>query len=461
MRQMTCNRVLIGCVCMLFAASIFLPIHRAFALSPLNSDNGQVYYSDTLTSELIESNDRISIDSVSISNDSFSFDGSILSDAEYDFSYYGELNKLEFSDGTASLIGSCFSSSESHELIRLAIIPDTLQAKLVLYSKFNDLYLYTNYDISKYISAETLSSIMSGMDELRGEEALTAYSLLSSQEDGYGVPTEVNDYSSMQFSSSGGISTYASSYSGYRDLIDDVNSGITVKPSSYDVDLSAFNTTGWHHDKDWGLNPYAFASLVVNNGPDEYLVQVSLCDLYRIGQSASFSDGIGTVGLEMQYRGGFVGVYDRSSGTLSVRFSDLGLMVKNAQVAAGGLTNKAVFISQEADVVCGGGMSISALIDLRSPTAAISSLLDYLTTQRTQSSAIFLYFDDSYAAQLSRYDGKVIRTISTKCNSGYLNYYESPVTNNHRVTTRGVVRLYNNVETDYTWSWKYTCEGSI
>lgn len=424
--------------------------------------------------EYLTSDSSIQLESFSMNESDFEISGSFESPtiSSCRFSYSGKLYMIGFDDGSTFIVGTDENNSPaSLRLLRLLIDVNNGKCQLMLLGTADDTYYQVDGRLDRSVDyLDRFSSCIKNQPQ--GTDALEHYSLNCLIERHTQNPAMFNNETKEATTSSEmsveSLKAYCTdtppekraSYAGYRDLVDDVNAGKSVRIDSYNINTSMFTSPGTHHDSGWGSNPFAFSSLVVANGADEYLVQVSLCDVIAIGNN-SFSGGQGTVGLQMIYRGGFVGSYNKTTRTLQVRYVKMGLMITNLQLAAGGLTNKAVFTSLISNTSHGGSLSLTGYIALLNPSTAISSLFDYLTSQQTVNSSIFLMYDDTYEAQVSRYNGKTIRSVSAKMNSGYLNRYTSPTSLNHYLNVSGNVVLHNGADTKFSWKWTYTAKGSI
>lgn len=105
--------------------------------------------------------------------------------------------------------------------------------------------------------------------------------------------------------------------------------------------------------------------------------------------------------------------------------------------------------------------SLSTIIALLNPSTAISSIFDYLTGELANRESIFIEYDRTYDAQMSRYGGKTIRSVSAKMDSGYMNLHTNPTDPIHFMNVLGNVKLYNGIDTTFSWKWTYIAKGSI
>ena len=463
------------CLVMLLALFQFVVPSALYAEEFCSSlTNNTLLVAQDIDGDFRASDSEITFDSFSMNQNDFEITGAFKSPdlPACQFSYSGELYGISFDDGSTVMVGTDNGDANSSlQLIRVLIDVNSRSYQLIFFSETDGKYYQVDGQLEQ--SIDYLSRFSDGLTkQLQGAEALEHYSLnrinksrnhisaMNSVEAEEATATSTLTVESLNAYLEDGRPTTYATYAGYRDLVDDVNAGRVVSINSYNINTSMFTATGTHHDSGWGSNPYAFSSLVVANGSDEYLVQVSLCDVIAIGNGSSVNEQK-TVGLQMNYRGGFVGVYNKAARTIQVKYINVGLMITNLQLAAGGLTNKAIFTSLISNAECGGSLSLSGYIALLNPSSAINSVFDYLTGELANSKSIFIMYDNTYDAQISRYGGKTIRSVSAKMDSGYMNLYTSPTNPIHYMNVSGNVKLYNGIDTSFSWKWTYTAKGSI
>ena len=466
---------------LLFNSIMLLTLFLFFAPSALYGEefcpslvNNSLLIAQRIDGDFRTSDSSITFDSFSMDQNDFEISGTLNSpnSSIKKFSYSGELYRIRFDDGSSVIAGTDNGDTISNlQLLRVLLDVSNASYQLIFFDTAENRYYQADGQLEQPI--DHLNRFAASITkQLRGPEALEHYSLnrinktcnhfsaMNNDKDEKAVATSTLTVESLIANQKDGQSTTYATYAGYRDLVDDVNSGKTVNINSYNIDTGMFTAAGTHHDSGWGSNPYAFSSLVVANGSEEYLVQVSLCDVIAIGND-SFLNGQGTVGLQMNYRGGFVGVYNKTTRTIQVRFINVGLMITDLQLAAGGLTNKAIFTTLISHAECGGTMSLSGYIALLNPSTAISSIFDYLTGELANRESIFIEYDRTYDAQMSRYGGKTIRSVSAKMDSGYMNLHANPTDPIHFMNVLGNVKLYNGIDTTFSWKWRYIAKGSI
>lgn len=218
------------------------------------------------------------------------------------FGYSGELYGISFDDGSTVMVGTDNGDANSSlQLLRVLVDVNDGSHQLIFFDEAENEYCQADGQLDQ--SIDYLSRFSTGLTkQLQGAEALEHYSLnriikarnhasaTNSVETEEATATSTLTVESLNTYLENGQPTTYATYAGYRDLVDDVNAGKVVSIDSYNIDTSMFTTTGTHHASGWESNPYAFSSLVVANGSDEYLVQVSLCDVIARG-NGSFVNG--------------------------------------------------------------------------------------------------------------------------------------------------------------------------
>ena len=452
-------------ICISFSIN---PIDAAFGEGALLSEyeTAAVYELSSVEEDAEESGYVMVIDQLSMSSGRFDLTGKLSAPGGGDqqLAYSGDLVRAAF-DSQANLLLS-EDRSGLYPLVRLVIDCDNRKANVTIKDEASGNLLMADFLLMNDCSLDCVS--VGFADE---NKSLDLYSLYddapptvnakSSTPKSNAITRPVASFTgnSSQLGADGAEQAERaerSSYTGYAQLIDEINSTGSVKLSDYSsvVDVSAFKGGGWHHDNSWGFTPFGFSSYSISNGSVEYLTQVFLADISKTG-AGSFSDGIGTVGTHLTYRGGFIASYNKQTDRLTAQFKNNGIRLSNVRVAVGGLTNKAIFINLSGSLNTANGKSISAYIGIFNPDTAISLLFELLSGSGSSNESINYSYEETYEQQLVRYGGKTIRTVSVTSGSGYMNRYLGPQADNHRISVWGLVKLYQGAGT--TWQHEWDC----
>ncbi len=458
-------------------SALILTICLSFSINPIGAAFGEdillsgyetaaVYELTSVEGEAEESEYVMMIDHLGVSSGRFDLTGKLSAPGGGDqqLAYSGGLVRASFDNQPNMLLGEdCLGV---YPLVRLVIDCDAHKVSVAIKDEASGNLLMADFSLRDNISLDCVA-----IDLADASKSLELYSLYDD------APT-VNTKNSTPVSntairpvasftgSSNQLETNGveqtgraarSSYTGYAQLIDEINSTGSVKLSDYSsvIDVSAFKGGGWHHDNSWEFTPFGFSSYSISNGSVEYLTQVFLADISKTG-AGSFSDGIGTVGTHLTYRGGFIASYNKQTDRLTAQFKNNGIRLSNVRVAVGGLTNKAIFLDLSGSLNTANGKSISAYIGIFNPDTAISSLFELLSGSGSSNESIYYSYEETYEQQLVRYGGKTIRTISVTSGSGYMNRYLSPQGDNHRISVWGLVKLYQGADTTWLHEWDCT-----
>lgn len=241
------------------------------------------------------------------------------------------------------------------------------------------------------------------------------------------------------------VPTPKGTYNGWASLFEDLKDGSAKLSNHPDVQADFFKGTGWQSENAWGL-PYMVMSYSMADDLGKYTTQFILLDV--ITQGYKITDGKYKVALQLLYNNGAMVEYDEYSDMLTIMYYNFGLELNNVYIGAGNLTNNAFFIDRTVSrKYLESGNLVRAFITLYPPADFAASIFDELHHGTNQPATEICYFDDTYANQLNRYSGKIIKGIVATTGDYLLTMP------GHLINVGGTVSY--DINRSFTWIWEY------
>lgn len=321
--------------------------------------------------------------------------------------------------------------TESKELLSFSI---PLTAKT-----FNDFYNIEENPISGRDLEEKIASLYSASSNLIDAEDNT---------------TEYEWYSSTFITESTNTSSLLrGTFNGWADLFSDLEDGSAILSNHPNVEADFFKGTGWQNDNGWNL-PYMVMSYSVPNGSGEYLTQFTLLDV--TAQNYPVTSDKYKVALQVKYKSGALVSYNEYTDMLSVVYYDFGLSFNEVYVGIGGLTDNAFFIDRTVSrKFLEEGNLVKAFVTLYPPADAVSSIFDGLTMGTNQPATEIEYFEQTYSAQLDKYQGQIIKGIVASTEGKKLTIP------GHLINIGGTLIYDTTLGFSWTLAYKFYCSPFI
>jgi len=236
-----------------------------------------------------------------------------------------------------------------------------------------------------------------------------------------------------------------------------LNRNGSVKLSSYasGIDTSYFKGGGWHYDDQWGTTPFSFTSYSITNGSYEYLAQISLVDIVEQSYAGSDND-LWNTSIQANYNDGMIVKYTSYDDTLSVVYYNLGISFNNYEIGTSGLTNKAIYIDRSVNRAYeSSGSIVRAAIAVIDQADTVLNVFQSLMPYTNQSINNKMYFDSTYSAQYSRYNGKVIRGITATTENNRLSRA------GHYINVAGTIKYDTSKGTSWLNGYRFSCSANL
>ena len=347
--------------------------------------------------------------------------------------------------------------SKEWHFVRFSIDKDSNQLSIILQNKSNRELLQFIIDIStdQYIELYNFcDNPIKGKD--LEEKIIRMYNvsknLIGSKNSSVNY-TKLND-------SSVGLNqqrvTSKASYSGYKSMMDKLKNNMKVDTSSLtNVDMGMFIGDGWQRDMNFENGDelsYDFITYCVPNGPDRYLVQMSLSSIIK-KQERLANNKVKEV-IDYTYYDGMVVEYDTVIKEISVLYYDMGIMIRNLELAIGTNSENAYFLNQKINGNCSGTGNpfLQAIGGWADPTDVVVSLFIALNNYESGEINRLRKFPETIEGQKEFNDGKLIQVIAVSSGSRKLERA------GHNLYIEGDILFSNYLQAYYSYKFE---EGTI
>lgn len=253
------------------------------------------------------------------------------------------------------------------------------------------------------------------------------------------------------------------SYSGWKKLLDDLDTKDTVKASDYDIDLNLLSGNGWQYggefDEDLPLS-YNVAAYSYENGPDEYLTQFQIGYIViQKSQEDHPNDWRLSISVDYSYTGGHIIAYYPLLDEIRILYRQTGLTYDSFDWSVGELDlQDSFFIDRLVSGTCesSGGSPILGALALTKYGSIISDIWSLLSNYEAADLDDLKTFPLSRAGQEEIFSGKILKGVAASIGDGS---FTKP---GHHLLLKGTVLIPKpHNEINWWYRYKFTCKTII